>query len=142
MFAVKAGSEGDITPSEGESTSSGILWSVPNSGLSMPTPVLYKGYIYITDRRPGAMHCYEASTGRIIYQKTRITDAGPFWASPRAYDDKIFCLDERGTTHVIKAGEEFEILSTNSIDDKFWSSAAMTDNALILRGVSKLYYVE
>ena len=30
--------------------------------------------------------------------------AGAFWASPWAYDGKVFCLDETGTTHVLKAG--------------------------------------
>jgi len=141
LFAVKAGSKGDITPPEGDSTSSGVLWRRPSSGLSMPSPLLYKGNIYIVDRS-GFLYCYEESTGREVHPKTRVPEAAPFWASPWAHAGRIWCLDERGTTHSIRAGGQFEVLSRNSIDDKFWSSAAITDRGYVFRGVSNLYYVE
>jgi outer membrane protein assembly factor BamB len=142
LFAVKAGAEGDITPAPGESTSSGILWTTPDAGISMSSPLLYKGYIYLVERRRGAIFCYEEATGRRLYGDIRIPGAGPFWASPWAYDDKIWCLDERGITHVIKPGEEFEVLWTNSIDDKFWSTTAITKKGYVFRGVNNLYLVD
>ena len=142
LFAVKAGADGDITPAPGDSTSAGVLWTRPNSGLSMPSPLLYNGYIYIVERRQGSIFCYEALTGKPVYGKTRIPGAGPFWASPWIYDDKVWCLDERGTTHVIQPGEEFKVLSTNSIEDKFWPSVAITDKGYVFRGLKAIYYVE
>jgi len=142
LFAIKAGAEGDITPSAGDSTSSGVLWTRPNSGLAMSSPLLYNGYIYVVQRRGGAISCYDETTGECVYCKTKIPDAGAFWASPWAYDDKIWCMDEKGTTHVIKAGEEFEVLSKFSIEDKFWSSAAIVDDGYIFRGVQNLYHVK
>ncbi len=63
LFAVKAGSVGDITPAEGDSTSSGVIWSVEKSGLAMSSPLLCNGYIYIVERRRGAISCYEALSG-------------------------------------------------------------------------------
>ncbi|MFC2116398.1 PQQ-binding-like beta-propeller repeat protein [Bacteroidota bacterium] len=141
LFAVKAGSEGDITPPVGDSISSGILWSRSNSGLSMPSPLLYDGYIYILDRS-GFIFCFEEATGKTVYPRTRVPGAGPFWASPWINDGKVWCLDERGTTHVIKTGAEFEVLSTNSIEDKFWSSTAITGQGYIFRGVENLYCVK
>ena len=142
LFAIKAGSEGDITPPEGDSTSSGVLWTRSNSGLAMASPLLYNGHIYIVERRGGSVSCYEETTGRTVYSKTRIPEAGAFWASPWAYNDRIWCMDESGTTYVIKAGEDFEVLSKYSIEDKFWSSAAITDQGYIFRGVSNLFHVE
>ena len=141
LFAIKAGSEGDITPAAGDSTSSGVLWTRPNSGLSMPSPLLYNGIIYIIDRR-GFIYSFEEATGNPVYHRTRIPGARPFWASPWVYDDKIWCPDEGGTTHVIKAGRDFEVISTHSIDDKFWSSTAITDHGYIFRGVDALYCIE
>jgi outer membrane protein assembly factor BamB len=141
LFAVKAGAEGNITPAEGDSVSNGVLWSRPNTGLSMPSLLLYKGYIYILSRR-GEICCYEASTGKEVYAKTKIPDAAAFWATPWAYDDRIWCLDEKGTTHAVKAGEKFEVMATHRIEDKFWSSPAITRSAYIFRGVSNLYCIE
>jgi outer membrane protein assembly factor BamB len=141
LFAVKAGSEGDITPAEGDSTSSGVLWSRPEAGLAMSSPVLYGGHIYLVNRRGGGINCIDASTGRPVYSE-KIPGAAAFWSSPWAYDGKIWCLDEDGTTHVIKAGGKFEVLATNRIGDKFWASAAFSQGACILRGVDYLYCIK
>ncbi|MCK4821644.1 PQQ-like beta-propeller repeat protein, partial [bacterium] len=97
LFAVKAGAEGDITPGEGETVSPGVAWSQPESGLAMASPLLYEGLIYIVERRRGMIFCYEASTGKPVYQSIKVPDAGPFWASPWAVDGRIYCLDEKGT---------------------------------------------
>ncbi len=141
LFAIKAGSEGDITPAEGDSTSNGVKWIRENTGISMPSPLLYDGMIYLLDRR-GTIYCYDAATGNDVYPKTRIPDAKPFWSSPWIYDGKVWCQDEAGTVHVVKAGSEFEVLSTQTIDDKFWASLAITKNGYIFRGVKALYCIE
>ena len=129
LFAVKAGAEGDITPDEGASTSSGVAWSLPGSGMEMASPLLYEGLLYIVERRRGMIFCYNADTGEPVYQSTKIPDAGPFWASPWAVDGRIYCMDERGTTHVIRAGDEFEVLAQNKLYDKFWASQAIANKS-------------
>ena len=67
--------------------------------------------------------------------------AGAIWASPWAYNDKIWFFNESGVTRVMKAGENYELLSENKLDDKFWASVAVAGDAYIFRGVEKLYYV-
>ena len=52
---------------------------------------------------------------------------------------KIYFYDERGTTYVIKAGEEFEFLYENELNDTFWASIAASKDAYIIKGVEKLY---
>ena len=141
LFAVKAGASGDITPEEGESTSAGVVWSVPDAGISMASPLLYKGCIYLADRRGGFINCYDATSGKPYYTRTRIPSAKAFWATPWGFNDKIFCLDDAGTAYVLRPGNEFKILYENSIDDKFWSSAAFVEGTIILRGVDYLYCI-
>jgi outer membrane protein assembly factor BamB len=141
LFAVKAGAEGDITPAEGAATSEGVAWSTTGSGLSMSSPLLHEGLIYIVERRRGMIFCYEAATGEPVYQSVRIPDAGPFWASPWVANDRIYCMDERGATHVIRPGEEFEVLQVNKLEDKFWASQAMAGKSYFFRGVEYLYCV-
>jgi len=142
LFAVKAGASGDITPAPGESTSEGVLWSRPEGGPQFASPLLYEGYLYILERRRGAVSCYDAKTGEPAYFLERLPGARAFWASPWAYDGKIFCPDDTGTTHILKPGPEFEVLATNSLDDKFWASPAFSQGAIILRGVDSIYCIE
>ncbi len=141
LFAVKAGAEGDITPDEGASTSSGVAWSLPGSGMEMASPLLYEGLLYIVERRRGMIFCYNAATGEPVYQSIKVPDAGPFWASPWAVEGRIYCMDERGTTHVIRAGDEFEVLAQNKLDDKFWASQAIANKSYFFRGVEYIYCV-
>ena len=65
------------------------------------------------------------------------TVAASLWAD----DEHVFILDENGTTHVIQSGPEFKLLTTNSIDDLFWSTPAVPGDTLLLRGVEKLYCI-
>ena len=141
LFAVKAGASGDITPKEGESTSDGVVWSMPDAGISMPSPVLYNGYIYLANRRNGFMARYDAATGTPSYQQVRTPGATAFWSTPWVYDDKLFCVDESGTTYVLGTGDEFEVLYQNPIADKIWTSAAFSEGTIVLRGVKNVYCI-
>jgi outer membrane protein assembly factor BamB len=141
LYAVKAGATGNITVKEGASTSAGVAWSLPKSGLSMASPVLHKGFIYLVDPRGSFISCVDAVTGRHHYQRVRVTGAKAFWATPWIYDDKLFCLDDAGTTFVIQTGGHLKVLAKNSIKDKFWASAAFANNAIVLRGVDKVYCI-
>lgn len=141
IFAVKAGAEGVITLKEGESTNQWIQWSTSEVSFSKSSPLLYKGLIYSISGRGGEITCTSAADGRVVY-KEKINGVGAVWASPWAYNDKIFFYDEKGTTRVIKAGKKFELMDENILNDKFWASAAFAKDAIILRGVSKLYCIK
>ena len=60
LFAIKARASGDISLKEGKSTSDGVVWSQPEAGLSMASPILYQGLLYLVDRRGGFINCYDA----------------------------------------------------------------------------------
>ena len=141
LFGIKAGALGDISLKDGENSNEFVVWSIPESGIAMASPLVYQELIYIVDRRRGQISCFEAATGNIVYQGTNIADAGAFWASPWAFDNKIYCLDEKGTTHVIQAGREFKELGKNKLDDIFWASTAIAKSSYIFRGEKGIYCV-
>ncbi|HEY1186009.1 MAG TPA: hypothetical protein VGE74_00070 [Gemmata sp.] len=98
--------------------------------------------MYVIDRNGGTISCFDAGTGKAAYAKERIPSAGAFWASPWAAGGNIFCLDESGQTHVLKAGSEFEVVRVNKLArDMFWATPAAADGALFIRGVDALYCV-
>ena len=89
------------------------------------------------------MACYEAKTGELVYSRQRLQGGRAFTASPWAYDGKIFCLNEYGQTYVIKAGREFELLHTNSLeeDELCMATPAMAGDKLIIRSEHRVYCI-
>jgi outer membrane protein assembly factor BamB len=103
--------------------------------------LVYQGLLYVLASNGGMLSCYDAKTGKQVYRE-RLPGAKAFWASPWACDDKVFCLDDGGTTFVLQAGPKFKVLGKNTIDEMCWSSPAVAAGALFLRGVDHLYCIK
>ena len=50
-------------------------------------------------------------------------------------------IGREGTTAVVRAGQTFEVLSTNTLDDGFDASPAIVDGEIYLRGKRFLYCI-
>src|SRR5262249_16109146 len=124
LVAVKPGASCDITPKANEKSTDAIAWQLPQAGPSTPSPLVYGGFLYVLEDRNGIVSCYDAKTGKQVY-KERVPNARGFTSSPWAYAGKVFCLDDAGTTHVLKAGAEFEVVATNKLGEMSWSSPAV-----------------
>lgn len=140
LFCVKAGAAGDITPADSGLVSSGVKWTVRKANVNNPSPLLYDGLIYIVAGRGGDLSCFEAATGSLVY-KTKVPKVGACWATPWIQNGKLYFFDEKGITQVVKTGKIFESIATNTLDDKFWASVAITDKAYIFKGVKKIWCV-
>jgi outer membrane protein assembly factor BamB len=140
LCAVKAGAEGDITPAGGELTGTWVIWSNPEAGTGNPTPLVYKGLIYILAGRGGNISCFDAATGKMVYKEKAENVAG-CWASPWAAGDNICFVDEKGVTTIIKAGEKFEVVAQNKLDDRVWASVGVGGNDYIIKGAERVYCV-
>jgi outer membrane protein assembly factor BamB len=133
LFAIKAGLEGEIADS-------GIAWKSVDSDLGNPSPLLYKGLLYIIGSR-GEISVLDALTGEVKY-KQRISGVAACWASPWAYDNKIHFIDEKGTTRVFAAGPQFSLITENKLDDKIWGSVAIAGDSYIFRGAENLFCIK
>ncbi len=140
LYAVKAGAAGDITLKEHETSNAGVAWSSPRGGPEKASPLIYEGHLYILRNNGGLITCYDKETGKQLYRH-RIPGAAAFWTSPWAAENKIFCLDDAGTTHVLDAGPEFKVLGTNKLNELFWASAAVADGSIFLRSVDNLFCI-
>ena len=141
LFAIKPGAKNDISLKSGEKSSRFVAWVRDKAGPTMASPLLYQGFVYVLDQRGGFVNCYYADSGKIAYIKERLSGARGFTSSPWAYDGKIFCLDDSGTTFVLKAGAEFQALGKNMLKEMFWASPAVAEGSLFLRGVDSLYCI-
>lgn len=138
IYAIRPGASGDISLSEGETSNESIAWVQPKAAPYIPSPLYYKGKIYVL-LDGGFLACYDALSGKEIYDKTRLRRGGNYTVSPWAYNDKVFCLSEEGDTTVIEAGPEFKILGVNDLDALCMASPAIVEGSLFIRTESRLY---
>ena len=116
----------------------GIKWAIQRGGPGMASPVVSGEYLYVCSR--GFLSCYSTNSGKRIY-KSRLPSSKSIAASMWADDEHIFLMDESGKTFVVRSGKEFEILAENQLDDLFWSTPAVSNGNLLLRGSNKLYCI-
>jgi outer membrane protein assembly factor BamB len=147
IYAIRPGAEGDITPptepKDGkpveylQDPNPGLAWYRRLGGPYHPTPIASGENLYVLLDR-GYLSCYDARTGKIVYEKERLGPSA-FTASPWIYGGKIFCLSEDGDTVVVRAGKEFKVLGKNSLDEMSMATPALAGGSLYLRTLSKLY---
>ncbi len=142
VYAVKPGASGDISLKGEETSNEFVAWYQRQAGPYNPSPLVYGDYYY-TLLDFGFITCRDARTGKEIYGKQRINQAGAaFTASPWAYHGKIFALSEDGDTYVIQAGPEYKLLGKNSLDEMSLATPAIYHSSLIVRTASKLYRIQ
>jgi outer membrane protein assembly factor BamB len=138
VFAVRPGASGDISLMKGETSNEFIAWYREPAGAYHPTPLVLGDHLYVL-YSTGFISCFEAKTGKPLYERERL--GGSFTASPWAYDGKVFCLSEEGTTYVVKAGPEFELLGKNALGEVSLATPAVSDGRLFIRTAAALYCV-
>lgn len=141
IYAIRPGASSDITLPEGETSNEFIAWSVPQGGPYHPSGLVYRGLYYTLFDR-GFFTCHDARTGEEVYGKQRISrETVNFTASPWAYDGKVFCLDEAGTTFVVEAGPEYRLVGQNELGEMCMATPALVPGGLLIRTHANLYRI-
>jgi outer membrane protein assembly factor BamB len=139
LFAVRPTAEGDISLKEGSASNDSVVWSVPNGGSYISTPVVYQGYIYLANHN-GMLRCFDFKTGEKMYEERLGLDVSCS-ASLVAADGKIYCPTEQGTVHVIKAGPKLETLAKNELGAPCLATPAISQGVVFFRTSESLIAV-
>ena len=129
FIAFRAGGSGDITKTN-------LVWQ-NNLGADVPTPTTDGKRIYVLGDK-GIVVALDAKSGDVIWDRERI-EPGVYSSSPTLADGKIYATSEDGTTTVLRAGDEFQVLATNKLDSHTLASPAAAGNQLFLRTGDYLY---
>jgi len=140
IFVVRPNARGDLTLPEGKSSSDSIAWSRTGRGSYMPTPLAYKGVLYVLSNN-GLFDAYNLRTGEEIYRQRLPLVGSGFSASPVAADNKIYLSNEDGEILVISAGEKFTHIATNSMDEFLMATPALSDGVMYVRGSASLFAI-
>ncbi len=140
VFAVKPGARGDLTLAKDATESAQVAWSKTGRGSYMPTPLAYRGIVYVLANN-GVFDAYDAKTGKEVYRQRLPLVGSGFSASPVASDGKIYLSNEDGEMLVIEAGATFKHIATNSIGEMLMATPALSDGVMYVRGVSTLFAI-
>jgi outer membrane protein assembly factor BamB len=140
IFAIRPGGHGDITPPDGKDANKFLAWSKPGRGSYMPTPLIYRGLLYVLGN-PGLLDAYEVRGGDEVYRHRIPHQGSGFSASPVAADGRIYLSSEDGDIFVVRDGPEFRLLSTNSMGEPLMATPALADRHMYVRGSKHLFAV-
>ena len=115
LYAIRPGAVDDISL-ERQTSNKFIAWSQPTAAPYNPTTLIYNDRLYVLYDR-SFFACFNPNDGKEVFAYQRLPNGSAFTASPWANNGKIFCLNEDGVTFVLKAGDQFELLHTNSLAD-------------------------
>jgi outer membrane protein assembly factor BamB len=139
IAAVKPGGSGDLTTPDGAKLNDSVAWVQQKAGTYLPTQLAYDGGLYVLTHT-GILTRYDAKTGAQSY-KTRIGEGGDYTSSPWGYNGKVFCLNEDGKTFVIRAGEKYELLGSNDLEEMALATPALLRDRLLVRTANHLYSI-
>jgi outer membrane protein assembly factor BamB len=127
----------DPKGASGDATDKHVTWSATKGAPLTPSMLVVKDELYtVTDN--GVATCFNARTGDVHWTKRL---AGDFSASPIFADGRLYFQNEAGTTYVVKAGTEYELLATNDIEERALASPAPADGAIFIRSESNLWRI-
>ncbi len=121
----------------GDATETNVLWKYDRGVPTTPSIVVAGGNVYFVSDN-GVATCLDAHTGEVRWTERL---GGGFSASPVHAEGRIYFTNEDGTTYVLRAGNEYELLATNELGERALASPAVDDGALYLRTASHLWRI-
>jgi outer membrane protein assembly factor BamB len=115
-------------------TKSNIVWRASKGSPFVPSALLVGDRLYMVNDMTAIVTCYDARSGEVLWQgRLGRAQREGFSASPVAVGDQLFFTNDDGTTFVLAAGAEFELLHTNELDERVLASPALVDGRWYFR---------
>lgn len=133
-FSISLNSTGDVTNNK-----QFVRWQHAAGTPYVPSPTLYQDKVYFLKNNNGIISSLNAVTGEVIVDQKRVEGVKLSYASLGAANGRIYVTDRDGTTVVLSADRELNVLATNRIDEEVDASPVFVGNDLLLRGEKHLY---
>jgi outer membrane protein assembly factor BamB len=122
----------------GNVTKSHVLWADTRGASYVPSPVAVGKHVFVlSDAGIGTL--LEAKTGKRFWSER--LGGRLYHASPLLLNDSIYCLADDGRTFVLKAGAEFDLITTNAIGEECHATPAVADGHLFIRSTQHVWCI-
>ena len=133
VFALR-----DPGASAGDLTATHIVWKNKRGAATVPSPLFYRGRLYLI-QDGGRLTCYQAKTGKTLYEQERLEVDGQYWASPVAANGNVYFASAQGTIVVVEAGDTLKVAARNKLNQRITATPAIADDKLFVRTASHLW---
>lgn len=130
VMAIRPDGSGDVTKTH-------VAWHETNAKCYVPSPVLADGYLIVADDR-GTVNCYAADSGKRWWQE-RLGKG--FSNSLVTANGLVYLVADDGLTKVIRPGRKLEVVAENPLGESIFSSPAIADRRVYLRGEKHLFCI-
>ena len=133
LHGIQLGGSGDVTATH-------RVWKRQDVGTFSPTPVEYKGRVYLVRDR-GEVECIDPSSGETLWSDAFPKGRAAFYASPLIAGGNLYAAREDGVVFVAKVEGKFELLAENDLGESLIASPVPASNRLFIRGERHLFCV-
>ena len=116
------------------------MWSRTGRGPYMPTPLIYKGIVYVLANN-GVFDAYDLASGEEIYRQRLEKVGDGFSSSPVAADGKIYLANEDGDMLVVEAGRKFRQIAINEMGELVMATPALSRGVMYVRTARSLFAI-
>ena len=127
VIAVRPDGKGDVTESH-------VAWHKQNVRCYVPSPVVVGKYLLVADDR-GTANCFDTKTGERLWQ-SRL--GKHFSASLVTANGLVHFLADDGIMTIVRPGAKPDVVATNKLGEDAYSSPAIANGQLIIRGAQHL----
>jgi outer membrane protein assembly factor BamB len=132
ILAIRPDGQGNVTDTH-------VAWHATKGCAYVPSPILSAdGRYFLVVSDSGIASCFEAESG----QRHWMQRIGPHYsASAVEVDGLIHFLSDRGTTTVVRPGEELEVVAENELGEDCFASPAISHGHIYIRAEEHLYCI-
>ena len=122
---------------EGNVSKSHVIWHVRKNPSYVPSPIAAGKCLFVVADN-GKASCLDARTGKYHWAEQLGKHHS---ASPVSAEGRLYFLADSGQTFVVEASENYELLATNSIDERCVASPAISGGEIFLRSEKHLWCI-
>ncbi len=122
------GATGDVTETH-------VPWTLGKGAPHTASMIISGDHIFLVSDA-GIATCADYRTGNVVWTERL---PGNYSASPVLAENRLYFLNETGTTTIVRPSAKFEILATNAIDEPTLASPAVVDGAILIRSEKHLW---
>jgi outer membrane protein assembly factor BamB len=130
VLGIRPDGQGDVSDTH-------VVWHAKNAACYVPSPVVIDGYVLVADDR-GTANCFAADSGKRLWQErlgkhysASLVTAGGF----------VYFTADDGITKVVRPGPRLEVVAENSLGEFCFSSPAIANGCLFIRGENHLFCI-
>ncbi len=127
LLAIRPDGSGNVTNTH-------VVWSDSRGAPYVPSLIAAGDYL-LSVNNSGVGFCYEAATGKVFWQEK----LGRHHASPVLIDGLAYFINDDGVVNVIRPGAQFERVAQYSLGEQCYSSPAISDGQVFIRGFKHLF---